>query len=109
MRDNDRVCGFAPMNRLELKNLPSPLFAKEGYCPSLWKREGGRDFMKHSVFILRLYSVWKRALMKGKLLIVDDDRVFCSALARHFEREYAVTGFSTPRKLRLSSVPIRST
>ena len=34
--------------------------------------------------------------MKGKLLIVDDDRVFCTMLARHFEVEYAVTAFSDP-------------
>jgi hypothetical protein len=26
-------------------NLPSPLFAKEGYCASLWKREVRRDFI----------------------------------------------------------------
>ncbi len=28
-----------------IKNLPPPLFDKEGF-PSLWKREGRRDFMK---------------------------------------------------------------
>lgn len=36
--------------------------------------------------------------MKGKLLIVDDDHVFCSALTRHFEKEYAVSGFSDPNE-----------
>ena len=34
--------------------------------------------------------------MKAKLLIIDDDRVFCGMLTRHFEEEYAVTGFSDP-------------
>jgi hypothetical protein len=34
-----------------LKNLPFPLFAKEGYIPSLWQREVRRDFII-SVFIL---------------------------------------------------------
>jgi len=28
-----------------LKNLPSPLFAKEGDDPSLWQREVRRDFI----------------------------------------------------------------
>ena len=28
-----------------LKNLPSPLFSKEGYCSSLWQREDRRDFI----------------------------------------------------------------
>jgi DNA-binding NtrC family response regulator len=32
--------------------------------------------------------------MKATLLIVDDDRVFCALLKRHFEEEYAVTAFS---------------
>jgi hypothetical protein len=34
--------------RIELTwitNLPSPLFAKEGCCSSLWKREVRRDFI----------------------------------------------------------------
>jgi hypothetical protein len=34
-----------------LKNLPSPLFAKEGDDPSLWQREVRRDFIIN-VFIL---------------------------------------------------------
>src|SRR4030042_4096791 len=36
---------------LLLKNLPSPLFAKEGFIPSLWQREVRRDFII-DVFIL---------------------------------------------------------
>jgi len=36
--------------------------------------------------------------MKQKLLIIDDDQVFCSALQRHFEGEYAVTGLSDPKE-----------
>jgi len=34
--------------------------------------------------------------MKEKLLIIDDDRVFCELLKRHFEEEYAVTAFTDP-------------
>jgi hypothetical protein len=34
-----------------LKNLPLPLFAKEGYITSLWQREVRRDFIIN-VFIL---------------------------------------------------------
>jgi hypothetical protein len=34
-----------------LKNLPSPLFTKEGDDPSLWQREVRRDFIIN-VFIL---------------------------------------------------------
>jgi len=30
---------------LLLKNLPLPLFAKEGFIPSLWQREVRRDFV----------------------------------------------------------------
>jgi len=30
----------------KIKNLPSPLFAKEGLYPSLWKREVRRDLMR---------------------------------------------------------------
>ncbi len=29
------------------KNLPLPLFAKEGDDPSLWQREVGRDFLNN--------------------------------------------------------------
>ncbi len=36
--------------------------------------------------------------MKGRLLIIDDDRVFCSMLTRHFEEDYSVTGFSDPEE-----------
>jgi len=34
--------------------------------------------------------------LKGSLLIIDDDEVFCRLLQRRFEEEYAVTGFSDP-------------
>lgn len=36
--------------------------------------------------------------MKEKLLIIDDDRVFCELLKRHFEEEYAVTAFTDPEE-----------
>lgn len=36
--------------------------------------------------------------MKGRLLIIDDDRVFCGMLTRHFEEEYEVTGLSDPEE-----------
>jgi len=36
--------------------------------------------------------------MKEKLLIIDDDRVFCELLKRHFEDEYAVTAFTDPEE-----------
>jgi hypothetical protein len=31
------------------KNLPLPLFSKEGNSPSLWKREVRRDFFQRSL------------------------------------------------------------
>jgi two-component system response regulator AtoC len=34
--------------------------------------------------------------MKEKLLIIDDDRVFCELLKRHFAEEYVVTAFTDP-------------
>ena len=36
--------------------------------------------------------------MKGRLLIIDDDSIFCAMLTRHFEEEYAVTGFTDPEQ-----------
>jgi DNA-binding NtrC family response regulator len=36
--------------------------------------------------------------MKEKLLIVDDDRVFCELIRRHFEEQYAVTAFNDPEE-----------
>jgi type IV pilus assembly protein PilW len=33
-----------------LKNLPLPLFAKEGYISSLWQREGKRDFINQCLY-----------------------------------------------------------
>lgn len=36
--------------------------------------------------------------MKGKLLILDDDRVFCGVLAKQFGEEYATVSFSDPRE-----------
>ncbi len=36
--------------------------------------------------------------MKGRLLIIDDDRVFCDMLRSHFSEEYAATGFSDPEE-----------
>jgi len=44
-----------------LKNLPLPLFAKEGYISSLWQREVRRDFIIN-VFILM--TVLVRMFMK---------------------------------------------
>jgi len=34
--------------------------------------------------------------VKGRLLIIDDDEVFCRLLKRHFEGDYAVAAFSEP-------------
>jgi two-component system NtrC family response regulator len=34
--------------------------------------------------------------LKGKLLIIDDDQVFCRMLTKHFGEEYAAAGFSDP-------------
>lgn len=36
--------------------------------------------------------------MKGKLLIIDDDKVFCRMLKRSFEGEYAAEAFSDPEE-----------
>jgi DNA-binding NtrC family response regulator len=36
--------------------------------------------------------------MKEKLLIIDDDRVFCELLKKHFEEEYAVADFTDPEE-----------
>jgi DNA-binding NtrC family response regulator len=36
--------------------------------------------------------------LKEKLLIVDDDKVFCELIRRHFEEEYAVTAFNDPEE-----------
>ena len=36
--------------------------------------------------------------MKEKLLIIDDDKVFCELLKRHFEEEYAVAAFIEPEE-----------
>ena len=36
--------------------------------------------------------------MKQRLLIIDDDHVFCGMLTRHFGKEYAVTGLSDPEE-----------
>jgi len=48
-----------------LKNLPLPLFAKEGYISSLWQREVRRDFIIN-VFILMTLLV-----TTGILLFID--------------------------------------
>lgn len=34
--------------------------------------------------------------MKGKLLIIDDDAIFCRMLTRYLEKEYSVIGFTDP-------------
>jgi DNA-binding NtrC family response regulator len=36
--------------------------------------------------------------MKEKLLIIDDDKVFCALLKRHFEEQYAVIAFTEPEE-----------
>jgi len=36
------------------KNLPTPLFAKEGYIPSLWQREDRRDFTINVFMLMTL-------------------------------------------------------
>ncbi len=34
--------------------------------------------------------------MRGKLIFIDDDEVFCSLLVRYFEQDYEVSGFTDP-------------
>jgi len=46
-----------------LKNLPLPLFSKEGYITSLWKREVRRDFIIN-VFILMTLLVNVKIVME---------------------------------------------
>jgi len=36
--------------------------------------------------------------LRGKLLFIDDDAVFCDLLVKHFEDDYDVTGFTDPRE-----------
>lgn len=36
--------------------------------------------------------------MKGKLLIIDDDQVFCKMLTGYFQKEYGAVGFSDPQE-----------
>jgi two-component system response regulator PilR (NtrC family) len=38
---------------------------------------------------------------KSKLLIIDDDRIFCSMLRRYFEQDYEVAAFSDPEEAAL--------
>ena len=42
----DELLRVSKLNGHGWQNLPLPLFAKEGYFPSLWKREVRRDFIK---------------------------------------------------------------
>jgi hypothetical protein len=46
-----------------LKNLPLPLFGKEGYITSLWQREVRRDFIIN-VFILMTLLVNVKIVVK---------------------------------------------
>jgi hypothetical protein len=39
------ILRVSKLNLINQENLPSPLFAKEGDNPSLWKREVRRDFI----------------------------------------------------------------
>jgi len=41
------------MNEHKSENLPTPLFAKEGYKSSLWQREVRRDFINNVAIIMR--------------------------------------------------------
>jgi DNA-binding NtrC family response regulator len=36
--------------------------------------------------------------VKGKLLIIDDEQVYCEMLKRHFEDKYAITDFTDPEE-----------
>jgi hypothetical protein len=47
------------LNLHESENLPSPLFAKEGYKTSLWQREVRRDFINNVFTIEALAKVLK--------------------------------------------------
>jgi hypothetical protein len=60
-------CGVEWMTgRLYLKNLPLPLFAKEGYYSSLWKREVRRDFITN-VFIFMTLLITTQILVIRKM------------------------------------------
>jgi hypothetical protein len=39
------------------KNLPLPLFSKEGYIPSLWQREVRRDFIMNVFTLMTLLVI----------------------------------------------------
>jgi len=53
----------------ESQNLPSPLFAKEGENPSLWQREGRRDFINNVVIIMRLLIKGVIAMKNMRFLV----------------------------------------
>jgi hypothetical protein len=60
-----------------LKNLPSPLFAKEGDDSSLWQREVRRDFIIN-VFILMTLLLTEESFSTGlcqPLLVLIQDGI----------------------------------
>jgi hypothetical protein len=46
-----------------LKNLPLPLFAKEGFIPSLWKREVRRDLVIDVFMLMTLLVNYSFSLL----------------------------------------------
>jgi hypothetical protein len=54
------------------KNLPFPLFAKEGYIASLWQREVRRDFLNNVViFMASLVAVNILWLARGLMGLIS--------------------------------------
>jgi hypothetical protein len=47
-----------------LKNLPTPLFSKEGYIPSLWQREVRRDFIINVLILMTLLIILRFLIKK---------------------------------------------
>ena len=61
------VLKMAKVEHHFLKNLPLPLFTKEGYISSLWQREVRRDFIM-SVFIVITLMFFAKAHWQNKPL-----------------------------------------
>ena len=57
-RNREIIMG-SNLNLRKSENLPSPLFAKEGYKSSLWQREDRRDFINNVVIMKPLTTLSK--------------------------------------------------
>jgi hypothetical protein len=54
-----------------LKNLPFPLFSKEGYITSLWKREVMRDFIINVFILMTLLVTEKEVINRDGYWFLD--------------------------------------